>query len=146
MNAFDAVIVAFLAALKAGTADSTVWKDDLADVSGPGGTQYAYRDLAQAIKDVIAGVDIDYEGASGPINFDENGDPSGLYDEWTFENGKIKVLEAEVPHVRDVGHASPSADGVANRPRPPRYRSTTFSSWSSSSPRPSYRFCPMSRT
>ena len=97
VNAFDAVIVAFLAALKAGTADSSVWKDELADVSGPGGTQYAYKDLAQAIEDVIAGEDIDYEGASGPINFDESGDPSGLYDEWTFENGKVKVLQAEIP-------------------------------------------------
>jgi branched-chain amino acid transport system substrate-binding protein len=97
VNAFDAVIVAFLAALKAGTSDSTVWKDSLADVSGPGGTKYAYKDLAQAIQDVIAGQDIDYEGASGPINFDENGDPSGLYDEWTFEGGKVTVLEAEVP-------------------------------------------------
>jgi len=97
VNAFDAVIVAFLAALKAGTNDSSVWKDELADVSGPGGTQYAYRDLALAIKDVIAGNDIDYEGASGPINFDANGDPSGVYDEWTYENGKIKTLQAEVP-------------------------------------------------
>ncbi len=96
VNAFDAVIVAFLAALKAGTADGTVWKDNLADVSGPEGTKYAYRDLAQAITDVIAGTDINYEGASGPINFDENGDPTGLYDEWTFEGGKIKVLQAEV--------------------------------------------------
>jgi branched-chain amino acid transport system substrate-binding protein len=97
VNAFDAVIVAFLAALKAGTADSSVWKDQLADVSGPGGTQYAYRDLAQAITDVINGQDIDYEGASGPINFDANGDPTGLYDEWTFEGGEIKVLQAEIP-------------------------------------------------
>jgi branched-chain amino acid transport system substrate-binding protein len=96
VNAFDAVILAFLAALQAGTDDPTVWKDELADVSGPGGTMYAYRDLAEAIEDVIAGNDIDYEGASGPINFDENGDPSGLYDEWTFQNGEIKVLQAEV--------------------------------------------------
>ena len=97
VNAFDAVIVAFLAALKAGTNDGTVWKDELADVSGPEGTKYAYRDLAQAITDVIAGKDIDYEGASGPINFDENGDPTGLYDEWKFEGGKIKILQAEIP-------------------------------------------------
>ena len=97
VNAFDAVIVAFLAALEAGTSDSTVWKDSLTDVSGPGGTKYAFKDLAQAIQDVIAGKDIDYEGASGPINFNENGDPSGLYDEWTYENGKVSVLQAEVP-------------------------------------------------
>ena len=97
VNAFDAVIVAFLAALQAGTNDSSVWKDELASVSGPDGTQYAYRDLAQAITDIMAGEEIDYEGASGPINFDENGDPSGVYDEWTFENGKIETLESEIP-------------------------------------------------
>jgi ABC-type branched-subunit amino acid transport system substrate-binding protein len=97
VNAFDAVIVAFLAALKAGTADPTVWKDQLIDVSGPGGTKYAFRDLAAAINDVVAGNDIDYEGASGPLNFDENGDPTGQYDEWTFKNGKIDTLKAQVP-------------------------------------------------
>jgi ABC-type branched-subunit amino acid transport system substrate-binding protein len=97
VNAFDSVIVAFLAVLKAGTADPTVWKDELADVSGPGGTQYAFKDLAAAINDVVAGNDIDYEGASGPINFDESGDPTGQYDEWTFKNGKVDVLKAQVP-------------------------------------------------
>ena len=96
VNAFDAVIVGFLAALKAGTADPTVWKDQLADVSGPGGTQYAFRDLAAAINDVVAGKDIDFEGASGPLNFDENGDPTGQYDEWTFKNGKVVVVKAQV--------------------------------------------------
>lgn len=97
VNAFDAVIVSFLAALQAGTNDSSVWKDELASVSGPEGTQYSYHDLAQAITDIIAGEDVDYEGTSGPINFDENGDPSGIYDEWTFENGKIETVQAEVP-------------------------------------------------
>jgi branched-chain amino acid transport system substrate-binding protein len=97
VNAFDAVILAFLAALKAGTADPTMWKDQLVDVSGPEGTKVTYRDLSQAIQAILAGQDIDYEGTSGPIDFDENGDPSGLYDQWTFENGKIKTLESQVP-------------------------------------------------
>jgi len=96
-NAFDAVMVAFLAALEAGTSDPAEIKDHLIDVSGPGGTQYGFPDLQKAITDILAGKDIDYVGVSGPIDFDSNGDPSGFYDEWQFKDGKIDVLEQAVP-------------------------------------------------
>jgi len=93
-QAFDAVIVAFLAALKAGSAEGPDIRDNLQDVSGPGGEQYTFENLADAIRAILNGDDVDYEGASGPVDFDENGDPgAALYEVWRFENGEIATQD-----------------------------------------------------
>jgi ABC-type branched-subunit amino acid transport system substrate-binding protein len=93
-QAFDAVMVAFLAALHAGSAESDAIRDSMQAVSGPDGTQYTFEQLADAIRALMDGEEIDYEGASGPIDFDENGDPgAALYEVWRFEDGEIVTTE-----------------------------------------------------
>ncbi|WP_185982751.1 ABC transporter substrate-binding protein [Aureimonas mangrovi] len=47
---------------------------------------------AKAKELIAAGTDINYEGASGAIDFDDNGDVPGSYDEVTVENGTIVVV------------------------------------------------------
>jgi ABC-type branched-subunit amino acid transport system substrate-binding protein len=94
-QAFDAVIVAFLAALRAGSSDPEAIRDNMQAVSGPGGEQYTFENLADAIRAILNGEDIDYEGASGPIDFDENGDPgAALYEVWQFEGGEISTIRS----------------------------------------------------
>lgn len=76
-EAYDAAIVIALAAAKAGTnTDSAAIRDALRDVSNAPGTEYGptEEDLAAALEAVAAGEDIDYQGASGSVDFDENGD------------------------------------------------------------------------
>jgi branched-chain amino acid transport system substrate-binding protein len=91
---FDAVMLAFLAALQAGSADGADVKEELAAVSGPPGAKYTFEQLDQAIQDILDGKDVDYEGAWGPVNFDENGDPgSAIYEVWQFEGEEITTLE-----------------------------------------------------
>ena len=91
---FDAVMLAFLAALQAGSADGADVKEELAAVSGPPGEKYTFQQLGQAIQDIIDGKDVDYEGAWGPVNFDENGDPgSAIYEVWQFEGEEVATLE-----------------------------------------------------
>lgn len=93
-SSFDAVMVVFLAALQAGSTDGPAIADNMASVSGPGGEQYTFEELGAAIQAVLAGEEIDYEGAWGPIDFDENGDPgSAIYEVWQFEDGSIDTLE-----------------------------------------------------
>ena len=83
---FDAVMLAFLAALDAGSSDPAEVKDSLQAVSGPPGTKYTFERLDQAIQDLLDGKDVDYEGAWGPIDFDDNGDPgSAIYEVWMFD-------------------------------------------------------------
>ncbi|MGH2377175.1 MAG: ABC transporter substrate-binding protein [Candidatus Limnocylindria bacterium] len=93
-HAFDAVVVAFLAALAAGSSDPSDIRDALQDVSGPGGNEYTFEQLGEAIDDLLAGRDIDYQGAAGPLDFDENGDPGASnYEVWQFSGGEVETTE-----------------------------------------------------
>ena len=54
-------------------------------MAGPGGTEYTWQDLPQAIEALQNGEDIDYTGASGPIDLDDAGDATaGVYDLYEF--------------------------------------------------------------
>jgi ABC-type branched-subunit amino acid transport system substrate-binding protein len=91
---FDAVMLAFLAALDAGSSDPEEMKETLQAVSGPPGQKYTFEQLDQAIQDLLDGQDIDYEGAWGPIDFDENGDPgSAIYEVWQFDGNEVSTLK-----------------------------------------------------
>ncbi len=50
---------------------------------GPG--QWAAMQAA-----IVAGMDVNYQGASGTCDLDENGDPSGFYNVWTVMGGMVK--------------------------------------------------------
>ena len=85
---FDAVILCYLAAVAAGSTDGQDMADQVQDISAPPGDTYTWEDLPDAIKALENGDDIDYQGASGPIDMDENGDAtSGVYDIYEFKNG-----------------------------------------------------------
>ena len=93
-TAFDAVNVAFLAAVKACSASPAKLKQQLVAVSGPPGTKVTYLQLAKAVKLLRAGKDIDYEGAFSPVDFDRNGDiGSAVFEIWKYSGaGKIDTL------------------------------------------------------
>jgi branched-chain amino acid transport system substrate-binding protein len=91
---FDAVILCYLSAVAAGSARGEDMKNELRDVSGPPGDKYNWEQLPDAIKALEAGKDIDYEGAAGPIDLDENGDPTeGVYDIVEFASDEIKAIK-----------------------------------------------------
>jgi len=54
--------------------------------------------IRAAPKAAAAGDDIDYEGASGPIDLDENGDPSSAnYSTWSYKNGELADTTTVIP-------------------------------------------------
>ena len=71
---YDAVILLALAAEQAGNTNGTAISENLQSVS-TGGEKVS--DFAAGLAAIKAGKDIDYEGFSGPIEFDDNGDPTG---------------------------------------------------------------------
>jgi branched-chain amino acid transport system substrate-binding protein len=82
---FDATELCILASIAASSNDPAAIKAKLRSVSAPPGTPYTFEQLPQAIKDLRAGKDINYEGASGPIDFAANGDPTaGTYDQYGY--------------------------------------------------------------
>ncbi len=87
---FDAVVLIALAAAKAGSSDSRAIADNMASISGPPGNKYTLDQLSDAFTAIANGEDVDYEGASGPIDLDENGDPgSSNYGTWTYTDGEL---------------------------------------------------------
>lgn len=89
---FDAVMLAFFAALKGGSAEGAVVKANLAAVSRPPGARYTYTQLDKAIKAILAGKDIDYDGAWAPVDMGPGGGPSGSFDETWKYVGKGKII------------------------------------------------------
>ena len=59
-------------------------------ISGPPGKKFTWLQLPEAIRALEAGKDIDYEGASGPIDMDKVGNPTaGYYDVYKFQNARL---------------------------------------------------------
>ena len=95
---FDAVMLCYLAAVAAGSTDGEDLKNEIVDLSGPPGKKYTWEQLPEAIKALQDGDDIDYEGAIGPIDLDDQGDPSRwIYNIIQFENGKLETLRKVTP-------------------------------------------------
>ena len=92
---FDAVMLCFLAAVAAGSSDPEDIAENLTDVSGPGGDKFTFEELGDAITALREGEDIDYDGPSGPIDFDDAGDPTaGSYSVSTYKDG-VPELDRE---------------------------------------------------
>jgi branched-chain amino acid transport system substrate-binding protein len=85
---FDAVILCYLAAVAAGSTEGPDMAEVIQDVSGPGGDQYTWEQLPEAIEALQNGDDIDYQGASGPLDLDDAGDATaGVYDLYEYKDG-----------------------------------------------------------
>ena len=94
---FDAVVLCYLAAVAAGSTDGKDMAAELQNVSGPGGDKYTFEQLPEAIEALQNGDDIDYEGASGPVDLNEDGDPtSGVYDIYRYKGGELEIYD-ELP-------------------------------------------------
>lgn len=91
---FDAVVLCYLSAVAAGSTKGEAMAGRVRDVSAPPGRKFTWLQLDQAVKALEAGQDIDYEGASGPINMNGDGDPTaGVYDVYEFKGGKLRLGE-----------------------------------------------------
>ena len=79
-ESYDAVMLIALAAEQGGATDGTTIRDNLQAVSAGGTKCYTFAECKALIAD---GEDIDFDGVSGPIEFDNFGDPSvatmGIY-------------------------------------------------------------------
>lgn len=73
---YDAVYLIALAAETAGSTDPTAIRDALRDVANPGGETVGpgTEGFTAALALIAAGDEINYEGAAGPVDLDENGD------------------------------------------------------------------------
>jgi branched-chain amino acid transport system substrate-binding protein len=93
-ESYDAVILLALAALEANSVEGADIAAKLQEVSGGSGDGEKVTDFAAGAQIIIDGGTIDYDGFSGPITFDENGDPTeatiGIY-EYAADNTYARI-------------------------------------------------------
>jgi branched-chain amino acid transport system substrate-binding protein len=91
---FDAVVLCYLAAVAAGSSEGSQIAANVRAVSGPGGQKYTFEQLPDAIRALEEGDDIDYEGASGPIDLNVQGNPgAGVYDMFRYDDRGLTVYD-----------------------------------------------------
>lgn len=95
-NTYDAVIIAALAMTEAKTTDGSVWVDHVTKVSNPPGTKcYTYTDCVGLLKQ---NKKINYEGATGPDDFNKYHNVTGAWDVAQFAaNGSDLNVLMHVP-------------------------------------------------
>ena len=99
--AYDAVVIVALASLAADSTDPADIAEEINAVTRDGTKCSLYADCAELISD---GEDIDYDGASGILDFVNAGEPStGGYDIFEFnEQGTLDFVSHEVVHVDEL--------------------------------------------
>jgi ABC-type branched-subunit amino acid transport system substrate-binding protein len=92
-NTFDAAMVCFLAAVAADSTDPSAIKAKVREITGGPGEKYTFVQLGDAVKALKAGKKIDFDGVSGPLDLDRNGDTTAsLYDVFQYKSGKLEVV------------------------------------------------------
>jgi branched-chain amino acid transport system substrate-binding protein len=101
-HAYDCVVLAALAAAAAESDAPADLQAGINDVTKGGEKCNLVADcLALLAADPSA--DIDYDGASGPLDFVDAGEPgAGAYDTWTFDaDGAVTVIDKSIPVAQD---------------------------------------------
>jgi branched-chain amino acid transport system substrate-binding protein len=91
---YDAVILGALAAQAAKDASGPGIKSQLTEISKAGAGKVTVTSFAAGLKALKAGKKINYDGKTGAIEFDKNGDPTGAYiGIWRYSaTGKNKLV------------------------------------------------------
>jgi branched-chain amino acid transport system substrate-binding protein len=94
-EAFDSVFVAFLAALEAKSSDPAKISEHVVSVTNPPGKEFTFQQLDHAIKAVLEGQKIHFNGATGPLNFAPSGRVTATaYDIWQAKpDGSSAVIK-----------------------------------------------------
>jgi neutral amino acid transport system substrate-binding protein len=91
-QAWDAAALLVLAAQAAKENTGVAIAGKLREVAAGSGTPVS--DVCEGLKLLKEGKQINYQGASGDVDVDANGDVIGTYDVWTVgDDGKIKVID-----------------------------------------------------
>jgi ABC-type branched-subunit amino acid transport system substrate-binding protein len=108
----DAIYLIALAAQQAGSADSVAIRDALREVANPAGTTVnpGPEGWQAAVEAIAAGEDVDYNGASGALDLDDNGDvAAGTIEIWRIEGGEIVSQETRPFTMAGSAESTPAA-------------------------------------
>ena len=94
-HAYDCAVLVALAAAEAGSDSAEAIQQHMISVTKDGEKCTLVADCLALIEE---GTDIDYDGAAGPLDFADAGEPgAGAYDTWEFAaDGSVAVLEESI--------------------------------------------------
>ena len=93
-HSYDCLITFALATVAAGSTDSVAIAAEVNGVTRDGTKCNRYADCRALL---LAGEDIDYDGASGVLDFVEVGEPgAGTYDLFTYDDAGVYVVDGQV--------------------------------------------------
>jgi branched-chain amino acid transport system substrate-binding protein len=102
---YDATALALLAIERAGVADGAMIRDALREIGGPSGATVEH---AAGLREALAALHVanprplNYQGASGPIDFDTNGDTVAPYEIWTITGSPAAFSSVAVVQATDL--------------------------------------------
>ena len=91
MESYDAAALIMLAMQAAGSTDPKVYKDKVLEVANAPGEKILPGEIGKALELLAAGVDIDYDGASG-VELIGPGESAGRYREFEVKGGKYETV------------------------------------------------------
>lgn len=95
-QSYDSAAALILANVAAGENSGPAIRDQLRRIANPGGDEYGPDEFLDAVEAAANGDDINYQGASSAVNFDENGDPaSAAYSIWNFAGRDADSVEIQ---------------------------------------------------
>lgn len=98
-HTWDATVLLMLAAQSAGNNTGEGIKSKIREVSSGEGTEVT--DICQGMELLRKGEKINYQGASGNVDVDENGDVVGVYDVWKVNpDGSLAVIDKISPLIQ----------------------------------------------
>jgi len=121
-QSYDSTAALILANVAAGENSGPAIRDQMRRIANPDGEEYGPDQFVEAVEAVANGENINYQGASSAVNFDENGDPaSAAYSIWEFggldaesvENLETQTFEGQNPE--GSGSAADESPGGTGR-------------------------------
>ena len=93
-QSYDAAAILLLANAAAGENDGAAIRDQMRNVAQDGGTEVTPDNLVEGIEMAAAGEDVNYQGASGSITFDDNGDiAAATYELYAYGEGGLSTVD-----------------------------------------------------
>jgi neutral amino acid transport system substrate-binding protein len=114
-HSWDAAALLMLAAQASGQNTGEGIKGKIREVSGGEGSGQEVSDVCEGLKLLKEGKKINYQGASGNVDIDPQGDVIGAYDIWQVQpDGTLKTIDK----VEIAGGAKPAAGKTDAKPDP----------------------------
>lgn len=113
-QSYDSVAVGILANVAAGENSGIGVRDQMRNIANPDGLEVTPDNFVEGVEAVANGEDVNYQGASSDVNFNEAGDPANAaYDVWEFTgDGGTAATDTLAFDGSNPDGAGPSADSI----------------------------------